>query len=276
MTLVDVLIPTCNRPTALAVTLTSLIAQTFQNFRLVISDQTEGSNPVATGEVQAVLRVLQAHGHSVDQHKHLPRRGIAEQRQFLLDQATAPYVLYLDDDVILEANVIHQLLSAIQTEGCGFVGSAMHGLSFHQDVRPHEQAIEFWQGSVQPELVKPNTPQWERWRLHNAANLYHVQQRLGLAVNYPRKYKVAWVAGCVLYNADKLRSIGGFNFWRDLPPEHGGEDVRVQLELMARYGGCGLIPSGAYHQEVPTTIPDRRVAADNAIDWSIEQPFSRK
>ncbi|MBD2034642.1 glycosyltransferase family 2 protein [Leptolyngbya sp. FACHB-321] len=276
MTLVDVLIPTCNRPTALAVTLTSLIAQTFQNFRIVISDQTEGSNPLATGEVQAVLRVLQAHGHSVDQHKHLPRWGIAEQRQFLLDQAIAPYVLYLDDDVILEANVIQQLLSAIQTEGCGFVGNAMHGLSFHQDVRPHEQAIEFWQGAVQPELVRPDTPQWERWRLHNAANLYHVQQRLGLAVNHPRKYKVAWVAGCVLYDADKLRGIGGFNFWRDLPPEHGGEDVRVQLELMARYGGCGLIPSGAYHQEVPTTIPDRLVAADNAIDWSTEQPFSRK
>jgi len=40
-----------------------------------------------TGEVQAVLRVLRAHGHTIDIHKHLPRRGIAEQRQFLLEQA---------------------------------------------------------------------------------------------------------------------------------------------------------------------------------------------
>jgi GT2 family glycosyltransferase len=273
MTAVDVLIPTCNRPTALAVTLTGLIAQTFQNFRIVISDQTDSSDqtevdkPTDTGEVQAVLRVLQAHGHSVDVHKHLPRRGIAEQRQFLLDQATAPYVLYLDDDVILEATVIQHLLTAIQTEGCGFVGNAPHGLSFRHDVRPQEQAIEFWHSPVQPEVVKPDTPAWERWRLHNAANLYHVQQRLGLAVGYPRKYKVAWVAGCVLYDADKLRRIGGFNFWHDLPPEHGGEDVLVQLQLMALYGGCGLIPSGAYHQELLTTIPDRTIAADKAIDW---------
>lgn len=276
MTAIDVLLPTCNRPTALAVTLTSLIAQTFRDFRVVISDQTEGSNPTETGEVQAVLRVLEAHGHVVERHKHLPRRGIAEHRQFLLDQATAPYVLYLDDDVILEATIIQHLVTTIQTEGCGFVGSASHGLSFHQDVRPQEQAIEFWHGSVQPELVKPDTPQWERWRLHNAANLYHVQQALGLAVEHPRKYKVAWIAGCVLYDAEKLRSIGGFNFWRDLPPAHGGEDVLVQLQLMARYGGCGLIPSGAYHQEVPTTIPDRTVAADNVINWSTDQPLSRR
>jgi len=103
-----------------------------------------------------------------------------------------------------------------------------------------------------------------------------VQQALGLAVEQPRQYKVAWVAGCVLYDAEKLRSIGGFNFWRDLPPAHGGEDVLVQLQLMARYGGCGLIPSGAYHQEVPTTIPDRTVAADNVITWSTDQPLSRR
>lgn len=272
--MIDVLIPTYARPTALAVTLTSLIGQTFRNFRLVISDQTEVDNPVATGEVQAVLRVLQAHGHSIDLHKHLPRRGIAEQRQFLLDQATAPYVLFLDDDLILEATVIQHLLTTIQAEDCGLVGNAPHGLSFLNDVRPHDQAIEFWHGAVQPERVQPETPQWNRWRLHSAANLYHLQQRLALDSNKPQPYKIAWVAGCALYDTAKLRSIGGFNFWRDLPPEHCGEDVLVQLQLMARYGGCGLIPSGVYHQELPTTIPDRPVAADKVIRWSTPEQSS--
>lgn len=274
--MIDVLIPTYARPIALAVTLTSLIAQTFRDFRLVISDQTEVDHPIATGEVQAVLRVLQAHGHSVDLHNHLPRRGISEQRQFLLDQATAPYVLFLDDDLILEATVIQHLLTTIQAEGCGFVGNAPHGLSFSDDVRPHDQTIEFWQGAVQPELVQPETPQWERWRLHSAANLYHLQQRLALDLKQPQPYKVTWIAGCILYDTAKLRSIGGFNFWRDLPAAHGGEDVLVQLQLMAQYGGCGLIPSGVYHQELPTTIPDRPVAADRVIRWSTpEQPSKR-
>lgn len=267
MATVDVLIPTYSRPTALAVLLTSLLAQTYSDFRIVISDQTETSDPVATGEVQAVLRVLQAHGHRVETHKHLPRRGIAEQRQFLLDQVMAPYALFLDDDLILEPYVIGQMLTALREEQCGFVGSAVIGLSFIEDVRPHEQAIAFWEGSVQPEVVRPNTPEWERWRLHNAANLYHLQQHLQLTPENSRKYRVAWVGGCILYDTAKLREIGGYSFWQDLPSNHCGEDVLVQLRLMARYGGCGLIPSGVYHQEVPTTIRDRSVAADQAMQW---------
>lgn len=265
MTAVDILIPTYCRPAALAVTLTSLVAQTYRDFRIVISDQTEDSEPAMSGEVQAVCRVLRAHGHAVEIYKHLPRRGIAEQRQFLLEQVTAPYCLSLDDDLILEPGVISQLLIAIQEEGCGFVGSAMTGLSFVNDIRPHEQKIEFWDGPVQPESVKYDTPQWERWRLHNAANIYHIQQHLGLAPGQRRKYKVAWVAGCVMYDTAKLHNIGGYSFWQALPPEHCGEDVLVQLRLMEVYGGCGIIPSGVYHQELPTTIVDRSVPANSIL-----------
>lgn len=157
------------------------------------------------------------------------------------------------------------MLVAIQEEDCGFVGSAVIGLSFIDDVRPHEQKIEFWDEPVQPEVVKYGTPQWERWRLHNAANLYHVQQRLGLTPDQQRKYRVAWVGGCVMYDTPKLRELGGYLFWQELPPEHCGEDVLVQLQLMERYGGCGIIPSGVYHQELPTTIVDRRVVANSGL-----------
>ena len=38
---IDILIPTYRRPAALAVTLTSLCAQTYRGFRVVVSDQTE-------------------------------------------------------------------------------------------------------------------------------------------------------------------------------------------------------------------------------------------
>lgn len=262
---VDILIPTYRRPTALAITLTSLVAQTCRDFRIVISDQTEDSDPVATGEVQAVLRVLRAHGHDVEVLKHLPRRGIAEQRQFLLDKAMATYSLFLDDDLILESDVVERMLIAIQEEGCGFVGSAVIGLGYIDDVRPHEQVIEFWDSPVQPEIVKSGTPQWERWRLHNAANIYHVQQHLGLSQERQRKYRVAWVGGCVMYDTSKLRSIGGYSFWQELPAEHCGEDVLVQLRMMALYGGCGIIPSGVYHQELPTTIVERGVLANSLL-----------
>jgi hypothetical protein len=84
----------------------------------------------------------------------------------------------------------------------------------------------------------------------------------------PIPYKVAWVGGCVLYNTALLRDSGGFSFWRELPPEHAGEDVLAQLRLMAMYGGCGIIPSGVYHQELPTTIPNRSIDAPKVLSIS--------
>lgn len=262
---IDILIPTYQRSAALAVTLTSLCAQTFRNFRVIISDQTESEDVFSQGEVQAVLRVLSSHGHPIATCRHLPRRGLAEQRQFLLEQAIAPYILFLDDDLILEPYVVENMLRAIQEEQCGFVGSAVIGLSFLEDVRPHEQNIEFWIGPVLPEYVRPNTPSWERWRLHNAANLYHLQQRLHLTPEQPLKYHVAWVGACTLYDRAKLESVGGYSFWSSLPADHAGEDVLVQLRLQEQYGGCGLIPSGVYHQELSTTVVDRTVDAPTVL-----------
>lgn len=262
---IDILIPTYNRPAALAVTLTSLSAQTYYDFRVIISDQTEDKDAIQAKEVQAAIRVLEAHGNQVITYKNLPRRGIAQQRQLLLEKATASYIIYLDDDVILEPYVVQNLLKAIQEEKCGFVGNAFIGLSFINDVRPHEQQIEFWETSVTPEIIKSGTPAWERWRLHNAANPYHIQQRLNIKCDRPRKYRVAWIAGCVMYDRLKLLNIGGFSFWQELPPHACGEDVLAQLRVMARYGGCGLLPSGVYHQELPTTISDRSVDAPHLL-----------
>jgi len=262
---VDVCIPTCNRPSALAVTLTGLCSQTFRDFRVIVSDQSESWDVADLDEVKAPVRVLQAHKHDVRILKHLPRRGMAEQRQFLLDQVTAPYALFIDDDLILEPWLIQNMLAAIREEQIGFVGSAVIGLSFAHDVRPHEQAIEFWEGPVQPETIVPNGHGWDRWRLHNAANLYHVQERLGIGPLNQRKYKVAWVGACAMYDTAKLRTVGGYNFWRELPPEHAGEDALAQMRVMAKYGGCGIIPSGAYHMELPTTVIERKVDAPRVL-----------
>jgi len=252
---------------ALAVTLTSLLSQTFSDFRLIVSDQSEEDPARARREIQAILRVLEAHGQTAVLLRHLPRRGMAEQREFLLSHVRAPYSLFLDDDLILEPYVIENMVRAIQEEDCGFVGSAVIGLSYLNDVRPGEQHIEFWDEAVCPERVRPGTGKWQRYRLHNAANLYHVQEQLGVSATNRRKYRVAWTGGCVLYDTAKLRETGGFSFWRQLPPEHCGEDVFAQVRVMERYGGCGIIPSGVYHQELPTTVPDRRVNAPDVLQF---------
>ena len=73
----------------------------------------------------------------------------------------------------------------------------------------------------------------------------------------------------MLFDRQKLLDVGGFSFWRDLPPEHAGEDVLAQLRVMARYGGCGVMPSGVYHQELPTTVTDRRVDAPQVLSVDV-------
>lgn len=263
--LVDVLIPTCDRPEALAVTLTSLAAQTLTSFRVVISDQSERDDLPAgvlgAPEVTTPLRLLEARGREVETHRHLPRRGLAEQRQFLLDQAEARYALFLDDDVLCEPDLLERLLDVMHQQQCGFVGMPLVGLSHLDDVRPHQQAIEPWEGPVEPERVVPGDERWARHQLHSAANAWHLQERLRLKASSPLLYKVAWIGGCVLYDVAKLRAAGGFEFWRQLPKAHCGEDVLAQLRVMAAYGGCGVLPTGAFHQQLPTTVPDRTADA---------------
>ena len=142
--MLDFLIPTYRRDAALAVTLTSLAMQDYRELEVVISDQNSDHDVRNTGEVRAAIRVLELHGQDVRVLKHLPRRGMAEQRQFLLDRARAPYVLFIDDDLILEPDVVRRMLRAIERQGCGFVGCPVIGLSYADDVRPAEQRIEFW------------------------------------------------------------------------------------------------------------------------------------
>jgi len=269
---VDVLVPTCGRVAELAVTLSGLAAQDDPPFRVVLSDQSDDGTAVRAPAVLAMVRVLRAQGRGVVVHRHLPRRGMAEQRQFLLDVSSAPRVLYLDDDVWLEPGTLARLDAALTRLGCGFVGAAVQGLSYLDDERPAERlAFSRWgPEGVRPERVRRGTPEFARWPLHNAANLVHQSAAEHLADDDWLAYKVAWVGGCVLYRRDRLVACGGYDFWPDLPPAHAGEDVAAQWRVMERYGGAGILPSGAVHLEAPTTVTDRRVEAADVVFGPVE------
>ncbi|PYY63155.1 glycosyl transferase [Curtobacterium sp. MCSS17_011] len=263
---VDVLIPTVGRPAELATTLAGLAAQTDVDLRVVLSDQSADGDAASAPAVAAMLRVLEAQGRPVTLLTHSERRGLAEHRQFLLDHAEAAAALFLDDDVWLEPGSIARMLDALRTLGCGFVGSAVQGLSYLQDRRPHETSVfERWDGPVVPEVVRRGTPGFDRWSLHNAANPTHVAADLDLLPGEWVPYRVAWVGACALYDRRALEEVGGFRFWDTLPPEHAGEDVVAQWRVMERFGGAGIMPSGAVHLEAPTTVVDRRVDAPDVV-----------
>jgi hypothetical protein len=82
----DVLVPTCDRPGALAVTLAGLAPCPPE--RVVVADQSV--RPVSeSGEVQAMLGVREHAGTRVEVHRRPARRGVAEQRAFVLARALA-------------------------------------------------------------------------------------------------------------------------------------------------------------------------------------------
>ena len=152
-------IPTRDRPTELATTLAGLAAQTGPSFRVVVSDQSDGAPSWATPSATTLVRVLRRRGSPVELLRNLPRRGIAEQRAFLLVPGHGDAVLYLDDDVWLEPGVLDRLHRALRELGCGFVAAAMQGLSHLDDRRPHECApFEVWHGPVRPETVDEGRP----------------------------------------------------------------------------------------------------------------------
>jgi hypothetical protein len=259
---VDVLIPTRDRPAALAATLAGVAAQDGVTFGVAVSDQSGGPPGWADPAVAGVVRILRHRGHPVLLGRHLPRRGLAEHRAHLLSRSAARYVLCLDDDVWLEPGTLAGLVAAIRELRCGFVGNAVHGLSYRDDVRPdsHRQ-YQPWPGRPEPERVRPGSPEWWRAGLHAAANLLHVTEKLRLAPGEWRAYKVSWIGGCVLFDRARLAACGGFDFWRRLPPDHQGEDAAAQLAVLERYGGAGIVPSGAFHLEVPTTVVVRGLEA---------------
>ncbi|MGN9774648.1 glycosyltransferase [Micromonospora sp. H33] len=259
----DVLIPTRNRPAELAVTLSGLAAQEgVPGFGVVVSDQSDGEPAYAHPAAATMVRALRHRGHPVLLTRRLPRRGLAEHRASLLAASDARYVLCLDDDVWLEPGALRRLVTAMEELRCGFVGNAVHGLSYVDDVRPEtHRHYEEWNGPPVPERIRPDTPEWQRASIHPAANLLHVTEKLNLPPGAWRAYKVSWIGGCVLYDRAKLVDAGGFEFWRRVQEKHQGEDVAAQLAVLARHGGAGVLPSGAYHLESPTTVTEREVEA---------------
>ena len=117
MAAVDVLLPTFNRLESLIMTLCGVAAQTLRDLHVNVADQSR--EPAGQSQVvQTLRRVIEVRGGSVEWHHRPQIHGIAEQRNFLLERATAPAVLYLDDDVLMEPWVAGRLLETLRAERC--------------------------------------------------------------------------------------------------------------------------------------------------------------
>jgi glycosyltransferase involved in cell wall biosynthesis len=262
---VTVLIPTLNRSEALSATLLSLCFQEYKDFDIIISDQSDKEMLADDYTLRTIIRKLIFHGHSIQIVKNKPKRGIAHQRQFLLEQSESELSLFIDDDLILEPYVVRNMVRVMESKKCGFTGCGVSSLSSLKIKKNDIPEIEFWDGDITPEVVTPDLPSWQRYKLHEDANLIQLAEKHKITSEYPKLYKVAWVGGCTLFDTQKLKSVGGFNFWTELPDNIVGEHVLAQIRVMKKFGGCGILPSGVYDQELPSTLPKTTVDAPEEL-----------
>lgn len=270
----DVLIPTFNRPQALAITLAGLASQPGP-LRVLVADQSD--RPVQEHqEIETMVRVLELNGHTVEVFTRDVRLGVAEQRDFLLRHSNSDSVLCLDDDIWLQPWATEVMQTQLSALDAGLVGMAPMGLSYRTDRRPDQWSHFEPILRIAPEEIRPDSHAWQRHQLHNAANPLHLGEQIGASPDNPVAYRIAWIGGCVMYLRDSLEQVGGFSFWSDLPHVHAGEDVLAQLRVMQRFGGAGVLPSGAVHLEFPTTVTDRQCQAYEWFDEAGDRRLYRE
>ena len=88
--MVSVIIPTCDRPERLREALSSVLAQTYQDFEIIVVND-------GTSSIEAVIATLNSEGR-ITGINHDRNRGLAAARNTGLRAAKGKYVSYLDDD----------------------------------------------------------------------------------------------------------------------------------------------------------------------------------
>ncbi|MBV8459105.1 MAG: glycosyltransferase family 2 protein [Acetobacteraceae bacterium] len=90
-----VVIPTINRPRYIIRTVRQVLEQSFQNFDLLVVDQSE---PIAASEIATFIAALEDPRIS---YLHLTSAGVANARNEGVCRSLSEVILFLDDDVIL-------------------------------------------------------------------------------------------------------------------------------------------------------------------------------
>lgn len=110
---VSVLIPTYNRPSLLAEALTSVMAQDFADFEVIVRD--DGGPP---GQVENVMRRIADDRVLYRRNKH--NQGLLHTNVLLYTEARGQYLAHLDDDDKWRPDFLGRLVSALEDNpDCG-------------------------------------------------------------------------------------------------------------------------------------------------------------
>ncbi len=117
--LVSVLVPTFRRPKELRRTLESVIAQTYGNLEIIVSN-----NDCENEETNALCRELAAKDTRIIYHSQPANIGGWKNNNFLVQAATGEYAIMMNDDDWLSDNFVEVTLQVLQNDPlCAMVHS---------------------------------------------------------------------------------------------------------------------------------------------------------
>lgn len=118
-------IPTLDRIEILAGLIASLAAQKYKSFNTIIISQSTGNNAKDAWTIKQMLRLLEYALPKDTEHTVIAKGapiGAAAAHNIVLYESKTPYILRVDDDIVLEPNFIATLMSHFPSPTLGAVG----------------------------------------------------------------------------------------------------------------------------------------------------------
>jgi glycosyltransferase involved in cell wall biosynthesis len=201
-----------NEPGKIHFPLVSLAMQTCQDFSVYIRD--EGLRDIfADKNLRLILNLLQQKNIPIHYNRTQERKGAAFARRSLFESIRdETFVLWLDDDMVIEPDVLQHLISEIQAD----------------------QSVGFVQG------VKKELDPFRKY--NNDINLLNGERTL------PEKIKIYFGdTAILLVRAEALRGIDWDLVTRYQLDGLTGEDVTMSLLIARHWGGVGINHARCWH-----------------------------
>jgi glycosyltransferase involved in cell wall biosynthesis len=114
---IDIQILTRNRPTELAILLTSIFNQTYNDFDIFLLDDCSDIPINSHHFINCIINKLKDKGHRVEVLRNNINKGINEGRQqvvdYCMENSMNNFICRLDDDTFLEADYLEKLVEVI-------------------------------------------------------------------------------------------------------------------------------------------------------------------
>lgn len=143
MTAVDIVLPVYNGAEYLEGALQSLSAQSFRDLRIIVSDN------ASTDATPEIIARWQAKDPRVSSHRQKENIGALANYNFVLQQATAPWVMFASHDDIWSPDYVAELYKAATAEpGIRLAASSMTLIrpDGSENVRPFDVRVNAAQG----------------------------------------------------------------------------------------------------------------------------------